>query len=541
MMKLNEIAKLRKYIIENYDRKFNELNPKITSERSLLFSIFPLATLETMKLQEYDKIGNKQTFMNIIERHTKAFGSGHLAFNSNKLFYHSKIDGEYHVSKFIERKYSSYNEIEEKFEQYIADVKNFIINIDLENYNSSAFLEGSNILKIKFILLYREDIRLSCITSVNPCKKIIKHFGIICNDNVDDSITYNYEITKFLDSLDESFKNKNILVLSFLLWDFYKANIDKNVEKKVESEIENDIEPDDMDYDEENFTDYTIDDFIKDVYISDDDAVDLLELLKYKKNIILQGPPGTGKTFMAKKLAYALMDKDSEEYIKFIQFHQSYSYEDFVLGYKPVGQGFKLVDGVFYEFCLKASSQENKEHKFVFIIDEINRGNISKIFGELLMLIEKEYRGPKHKLQLTYEQREFYIPENLYIIGMMNTADRSLAVLDYALKRRFGFYDVRPAYKNDKFVKYIKSKNSPKLEKIIDTIIEINEDIANDPSLGEGFEIGHSYFCNLDTVDDKLLYRIISFEILPLLNEYWYDDKSKYNKYKNVLLGIINE
>ena len=536
---IDRINILRTYIIENYDKKYNEYIDHINTDRKNFIDLYPLETLEQMKLEEYDKLKSKNSFMNLIERNTKTFGSGHLSFNANKLFYQASIDGVYHANKFIDEKYNAYNSLEEKFEHFICDVKNFVSNFIPEKYKHTDFLSGCNIIKIKLILLYREDVRLSCITSINPCIEIVKHFNIKCKDTTGDSISYNFEITEFLDSLDESFKKKNILVLSFLLWDYYKNYIQVKKEKNDQGEEQ---EIDETGYSEEDSNSYELKNFIDEVYIDYKESNYLIELLKYKKNIILQGPPGTGKTYMAKRLAKVLVGNDSDKYIKFIQFHQSYSYEDFILGYKPDGQGFKLVDGVFYNFCLNACSEEdNDKINYVFIIDEINRGNISKIFGELLMLIEKEYRGSAHQLELAYDNRKFYLPKNLYIIGMMNTADRSLAVLDYALKRRFGFYTVKPAFDNEKFKEYLESFKNSKLKDIIKVIKEINQDISNDPSLGDEFEIGHSYFCNLNDVTDDLLYRIVSFEILPLLKEYWYDEKTKYILYKNRLLGIINE
>lgn len=155
----------------------------------------------------------------------------------------------------------------------------------------------------------------------------------------------------------------------------------------------------------------------------------LTSILQMKKNIILQGAPGVGKTFVAERLAFSLMGKPDLERVMTIQFHQSYSYEDFIMGFRPSTSGFELRRGAFYTFCKKAESDKN--HDYFFIIDEINRGNLSKIFGELFMLIENDKRGKS--LQLLYSDEQFSIPENLYIIGMMNTADRSLALLDYAL------------------------------------------------------------------------------------------------------------
>lgn len=265
--------------------------------------------------------------------------------------------------------------------------------------------------------------------------------------------------------------------------------------------------------------------FMSDVYISDDDCKMIKSLLKRKKNIILQGAPGVGKTFFAKKLCYSLAgDNAKDGQVTMIQFHQNYSYEDFVMGYKPKDNGFELAKGVFYNLCKSAEVDENND--YYLIIDEINRGNLSKIFGELLMLIEKDYRGDNHKIKLAYSDELFSVPDNLYIIGMMNTADRSLAMIDYALRRRFSFFDMKPAFENDKFIAYKEKLNWPQFNKVIDAVKNLNKRIANDESLGEGFMIGHSYFCNAEKKEGWLS-GVVKYDIEPMLCEYWFDDLNK--------------
>lgn len=221
-----------------------------------------------------------------------------------------------------------------------------------------------------------------------------------------------------------------------------------------------------------------------------------------------------------------------------IQFHQSYSYEDFILGYRPKEDGFELKTGPFYEFCKKASKDPTNREYF-FIIDEINRGNISKIFGELLMLIEKDKRG--EEIKLLYTDELFTVPEKLYIIGTMNTADRSIAIIDYALRRRFSFFDLKPAFESEKFETNVIEKNSnPKFKALINTIKDLNKEISRDDSLGEGFQIGHSYFCpNGGSVPNEWLENIVEYEIIPLLKEYWYDNQDKLNDWIKELKGVI--
>lgn len=428
-----------------------------------------------------------------------------------------------------------------------------------------------------------------------------------------------------------------------------KANKTKNKKSTYREDI---VIEQVTDQDTEEIEDYNDTKFLEEVFIEENDFKTIKALLERKKNIILQGAPGVGKTFAAKRIAYSMIGKKDKDLVKIVQFHQNYSYEDFVEGYKPNEDGgFDLKDGVFKTFCKEAlknvedcnksedeksfekkfeeaynkliediinennveikskkevvydnieiTSKDNlkikrknsflhinyndllkvakkfkpqqefsttdirtllekgrhtsgywavlnhiynnywsedniKETKptetiekknYFFIIDEINRGNLSKIFGELLMLIEDTHRG--EKINLAYSGEEFCVPENVYIIGMMNTADRSLAMIDYALRRRFSFFEMQPAFENEKFREIIKGKN---LENVVEQIIELNKTICNDVSLGKGFCIGHSYFCNLEDYNKETLQNIIDYEIAPMLKEYWFDDIQKYNK-----------
>ncbi len=287
------------------------------------------------------------------------------------------------------------------------------------------------------------------------------------------------------------------------------------VEEQTEEQVEL-IEP------------YSKEQFLQDVFMDEDKYETLKQILTYKRNIILQGSPGVGKTYLAKRFAYSLMNKTDSSRVKLIQFHQNYSYEDFIMGYKPDGEGFKLEDGVFFKFC-KQAERDGGDH--YFIIDEINRGNVSKIFGELMMLIENDKRGVE-KLRLAYKDVLFTVPKNVYIIGMMNTADRSLAIMDYALRRRFSFYEVEPAFGKDKFINHLKANGitEPMIKKITDNFVALNAYIEDEKNsgLGSGFRIGHSYFCSKPNCDEEKWYEnIIKFEIQPMLEEYWFDEKDK--------------
>jgi MoxR-like ATPase len=287
--------------------------------------------------------------------------------------------------------------------------------------------------------------------------------------------------------------------------------------------------------------------FLGESFLQDVQVAPILAGLKRKKNIILQGPPGTGKTFVAKLLAHAVMKERDDSRIEVVQFHQSYSYEDFIQGFRPKEEGgFERRDGVFYRFCDLA--REDLERPYFFVIDEINRGNLSKIFGELMMLIEADKRGEKHEVQLTYseEDEHFSIPPNVHLIGTMNTADRSLALVDYALRRRFLFFDIAPQFDSPKFKAHLLSRgvSEPFVDELKERMKSVNKSIEKDPNLGKGFEIGHSYFCG--RLKEGLsatawFHNIVKHEVGPQLHEYWFDDKGKAENQVNLLLMNTTE
>jgi len=263
-------------------------------------------------------------------------------------------------------------------------------------------------------------------------------------------------------------------------------------------------------------------------FISEENFKKIVMLLERKKNIILEGAPGVGKTFLARKIAYQLIGEIKDENIEMVQFHQSYSYEDFIQGIRPSEDGFARRNGVFFEFCNKARRSPDK--RFVFIIDEINRGNISKILGELMMLIEADKRSKKYAIKLTYsddEDEKFFVPDNVYIIGCMNTADRSLAIVDYALRRRFRFCPIKPEF-NDAFKDFLVSKgiSETNAKAVITKVTSANVEMA---TIDKGLEIGHSYFCQIEGTDnfEQWWNDICEYELFPYIREICFDDEDR--------------
>ena len=287
---------------------------------------------------------------------------------------------------------------------------------------------------------------------------------------------------------------------------------------------------------------YTSTDFLDEVFLSPEDLEQMLGLLRRKKNLILQGAPGTGKTFAAKRLAYALMGQTDDSRVEVVQFHQSTAYEDVVVGLRPTAEGgFAAAEGVFARFCRRAAADPGRD--YVFIIDEINRANISKAFGELLMLIEAEHRGEALRLPVSGELLS--VPKRLHIIGMMNTADRGLALIDYALRRRFAFFEMRPALDHPGFLRHVEAVGSSRLEALVDVVRRLNQRIAEDEALGLGFQIGHSYLClpaagpENPAGTDADVTSVVRYELEPLVREYWYDNPAAMDESIHELESVL--
>lgn len=292
---------------------------------------------------------------------------------------------------------------------------------------------------------------------------------------------------------------------------------------------------------------YTVEDIMREGCFLDPTRLhDILQHLRGKKNLILQGPPGTGKTWLAKRLAYALMGQRDESRLLAVQFHPNLSYEDFVRGWRPTGEGrLELADGPFMEMV--GAAARDPQQKYVVVIEEINRGNPAQIFGEMLTLLEADKRTPAAALALCYKrspEEHIFIPNNLYVIGTMNIADRSLALMDLALRRRFAFVDLEPAF-GPPWRDWVEKTNGidpSVLRRIVERLLELNADIAADAGLGPQFRIGHSYVTpssQEERIEDgrDWFRRIVATEIGPLLDEYWHEAPEKAKAAKERLLN----
>ncbi len=292
------------------------------------------------------------------------------------------------------------------------------------------------------------------------------------------------------------------------------------------------------------FVSYSIDNILEDgCFLQREKLETILHRLRNKKNLILQGPPGTGKTWLAKKLAFAAIGERDEDKIRPVQFHPNLSYEDFVRGWRPSGDGkLDLVDGPFLQMINTA--KDDPESKYAIIIEEINRGNPAQIFGEMLTLLESDKRNEDEALELSYRKREgerVYIPENLYVIGTMNVADRSIAMVDFALRRRFAFVDLEPIFGNvwRDWVHNQYKIDEAFLSQVEDRMNVLNEQIAGDSNLGAQFRVGHSYVTpSAGEIDDfrEWFKQVVETEIGPLLDEYWFDALDTAQKAREQLL-----
>ena len=295
---------------------------------------------------------------------------------------------------------------------------------------------------------------------------------------------------------------------------------------------------------------YTVDDIIAEGCFLERDRLEvILRRLRDKKNLILQGPPGTGKTWLAKRLAFALIGRREERLVRHLQFHPTLSYEDFVRGWRPGGEaGLSLVDGPFLQVIEDAKREPDRV--YVVVVEEINRGTPAQIFGEMLTLLEGDKRNPENGLSLSYPKspdERVYVPPNLHLIGTMNIADRSLALVDLALRRRFAFIDLEPTFGDRwrEWVGELSGMSDRFLRDIERRMNAMNDVITEDPSLGPQFRVGHSVVVPQESgmIEDPVEWfrQVVATEIGPLLNEYWFDDRDKAGAQRTALLLGLDE
>lgn len=474
---------------------------------------WPLAGLKDMTLEEYTTIGGKNSFCYWIESRLEKLGSiwGGSAYKFGIFEFDKTKPKEVPEDKGAsgDNRYRWYSKYGKNAEEVFACVKSRVVAIaesaakgDLDAIEDIDF---SPAFKWKIAFLYQRR---------NPATKIIPYFK---KEMLADflKVTGKWRMADlYRETEQRNSKGVDMFELAYWGWDG-KSGTDRGPGPGDDR--------------------YSDDDFLEEVFMTRGQYEKLVSLVESKKNVILTGAPGVGKTFAAIRLAWSMMGECDDDRVQFVQFHQSYSYEDFICGFKPNGSGgFEIRDGVFYDFCKRAAA--DSERRYFFIIDEVNRGNISKIMGELLMLIEADKRGKsEYAVRLAYKPGEkFTVPPNLYIIAMMNTADRSLAMIDYALRRRFAFFPMEPGFGTDGFK--AKVGGNAKLGKLVDAVIELNKVIVADPSLGKGFVIGHSYFCGKNPDPEA----IVDNDIGPTLDEYWFDNQKRAEEEKSKLRKAIS-
>lgn len=524
---IDEIEKFKKY----YFKTIHSLKADIELYdgirlRKEFQEEYPLEKLKNMTLSEY-VLGESNSYVPSLSyqlefgkyKHTGlSIGGGSSAKHG---IYKGK-DGKYHGKKEI-----VIDNPEEFWQNFRNQLYNFLCEIGNTTYfpdieSKYPLIKNIPIVAVKLSYLYFPE-KFINVGTKGKLLDIIDKFEIDCDSIISSKLSHT--ISAYIRENIPEICNDDPQWIGHALWRYMNS---EELDDESETTID-EIYP------------YTPEMFKKDVFIPDEKYNDIVELLDRKKNIILTGAPGVGKTYMAKRIVYSLQGTTDKSKMLFVQFHQSYSYEEFIEGYRPGEDGnFKLEKGLFYTFCKKA--ENNPGTPYYLIIDEINRGNLSKIFGELLMLIESDKRG--EKLQLAYSKKEFSVPKNLFIIGLMNTADRSLAIIDYALRRRFSFVNIEPAFNSSKFKTKFLELYDDTCTDVIDLINRLNNDIQEDLSLGSGFMIGHSYFSTekngmkKSTKED--IKQILNYEIKPLIEEYWYDEKEMKDKWIQEIQDYIN-
>ena len=513
---------LEKIKIKYFELESNEEFQKELSEREETYkkfrNIFTRDHFSNMTLEDYDfpkKLDENKYYNSLMYFVEKSKLGIQLGQQRNKVFFYDKnlpedAEIKYSTRKWIQDEYPQLD-VTSLFELYREELVEFVSNFNKYAYkNSWKFLSGNEIIKTQLIRLFYPKTLLG-FASNDIFNLVFNNLGVTVDDSYD-SVQKNLLLLDELIKQDESFKEMDLEILSTAIYRVWAAINVKRNEKII------------------NTNSVNTDELFNNIYQDDSFINDILDVLSEKKNIILTGTPGVGKTFTTNDLIKLMelrhkgkIDSDYESRVKFTQFHQSYGYEEFVEGMTLNDNKLEPKTGIFK--YLVDSALEDDENNYYMIIDEINRGNISKIFGELLMCIEDDKRSSKYAVTLMYSDTEkeatFYVPKNVYIIGTMNTADRSLAQIDYALRRRFSFFNLKPAFDNNKFLNAL--SNCEMKEQIVSTMKHINKILTN--TFGNNnFDIGHSYFAKSpETINEEKLRRIFKYDIIPLIFEYMND------------------
>lgn len=492
---------------QDYENKFADL---IQRERQQFVDSFPLENLNNMTLDEYSQTGNKESFTNYIENKTSNLCSGSLGVNQNKIFYPK--DDEYLVLRTVDKCYSEFDTVEKKFEQFKKDLNDFVTGFDINGYvNLNIQKFRANVIKFKVLRLYRKDIKLYGFPSHKEITKVLKKLDLNFDQKSDDSILQNIVLTKYLIDQYPEIVNLNTDIINRLIWDYKSRYIESNDNSGEEEQLMSIV----------CNIDSTINSGIN--------------------QLILTGAPGTGKTYSAKKYVQL---KLGEEYLSskqygFVQFHPSYDYTDFIEGIRPIEESgvvkFVKMDGIFKSFCRRAAEDTDPNNKYYFIIDEINRADLSKVFGEIMFCLEEDYRGIDGKVSTQYQnmttykvekdifEHGFFIPKNIILIGTMNDIDRSVESFDFALRRRFRWIQIKVS---DILEESLNSMwNKPIFDGLIESINSLNNVISGELGkklgLDENYHVGPAYFKENNVVSvHEYLENVWSSRVEPLLREY---------------------